>query len=184
MEQEGANSQEYHPDALALNTGRACFKVILNKLKPTKVYLPYYSCDSLLAPLRSSGIEYAFYPINDTFGIGTDISLGEHEYLLFINYFGLNEGRIQELIGAHGDKLILDNTHAFFRRAYPANYSFNSARKWFGVPDGAYLYSPAPLSQKYDENTAIQTDHLQNRKLGLQELAFEQYQEYERKETI
>ena len=152
----------------------------LNKLQPSKVYIPYYCCDSLIEPLLSEQIDYSFYPISARFEIEEELVLQENEFVLFINYFGLKEDIVSKYINTYNDRLIIDNTHAYFKRSYQSNYSFNSARKWFGVPDGAFLYSPLPLQANYDPNTAIQTDHLQNRKQGLQELAFEQYQTYER----
>ena len=53
----------YHDTALALANGRVCFKVIVERVKPTKVYLPFYCCDSLILPLKEAGIPYEFYAI-------------------------------------------------------------------------------------------------------------------------
>ena len=58
-------------------------------------------------------------------------------------------------------------------------WSFNSARKFFGVPDGAYLYSPEILKNDFTINKDIEYHYLINRLIGKQELAYKQFIDYE-----
>ena len=64
------------------------------------------------------------------------------EYFFYINYFGLKRSFIEQLRENYGNRLLIDNTHDFFARDSRVYYSFNSARKFFGVSDGAFLYGP------------------------------------------
>ena len=53
----------YHEDALRLNTARNCFEYILRVHKYRKVYIPYYTCEVMLEPLKKCGVLYEFYHI-------------------------------------------------------------------------------------------------------------------------
>ena len=57
----------YHPDALHLNTGRNCFEYILRAKGYKKVYIPYYTCEVMLEPLRKCGVTWEFYHIKEDF---------------------------------------------------------------------------------------------------------------------
>lgn len=137
--------EEYHKDAINLNTGRNCLEYILRARKYKKVYIPYYTCDVILEPFLKLKIDYEFYHINFQFEIVDKIQLKCGEALLYTNYFGLKQRYVQSLAGEYGNALIIDNTQAFY--AKPINHvdTFYTCRKFFGVPDGAYLYTEASL---------------------------------------
>ncbi len=175
-----ANKQSFHLKALALTNGRACVNFFINKVKPTKIYIPSYTCDALFEPMLINKIEYIFYEVDINFEIKSLPTLSENEYIIYINYFGLKRNYTQKLHSFYQNKLFIDNTHDFFSKQYETSWSFTSARKYFGVPDGAYLYSPVRLTEKFARNTNITSEHLLNRLLCNQKLAFTQYTNYEK----
>lgn len=136
---------EYHSSAIALNTGRNCLEYILRVRGYKHVYLPFYSCDVLLEPFKKLGIRYSFYHINESLEISTPISLGDGEALLYINYYGLNQRYVDALSAEYGQRLIVDNTQAFYAHPIQGIDTFYSCRKFFGVSDGAYLYCDKSL---------------------------------------
>src|SRR5579864_5943986 len=81
----------YHDTPHALKSGRAALHHMLDHLKPSLVYLPFYTCDALLEPLKEANIPYEFYPVNDKLEPVTLIDLREGEYFLYIDYFGLKK---------------------------------------------------------------------------------------------
>jgi hypothetical protein len=168
---------KYHKKALALNTGRACFNLIIKSLKPVKLYLPFYSCDSLISPARENKINFDFYAVNDKLEIAENIDVKSGEYIVYINYFGVKSAYAKRLGKRYGKKLILDNTQAFFRKQ-ESNFSFNSARKFFGVPDGAYLYGNINVENLPEANKDISLTHLVHRTTG-NENAYAEYVSYE-----
>ncbi|MBN1293665.1 MAG: hypothetical protein JXB48_17625 [Candidatus Latescibacteria bacterium] len=172
-----------HDDALALSSGRASLNLILQRVSPSRVYLPFYTCDALLEPLILNKIPYVFYSLTTALEPAQEISLKRNESFIYINYFGLKTDCIKKLITIHGERLIVDNTQAFFEGKYQNIFSFNSARKVFGVPDGSFLYSPQPINRTFTENTAISTNHLINRTLGLLDTAYREFTEYEKSIT-
>ena len=58
FELELPHGQEFHSKAIALNSGRFCFEYLLKCRKSKKVYIPYYTCDSVIEPVIKLGIDY------------------------------------------------------------------------------------------------------------------------------
>lgn len=152
FELELPQGAEYHSGAIALNTGRNCLEYILRVRGYKHVYLPFYSCDVLLEPFKKLDIRYSFYHINESLEISTPISLSDGEALLYINYYGLKQDYIDSLAKRYGSQLIADNTQAFFARPVGGIDTFYSCRKFFGVPDGAYLYCGRSLKQDLQQD--------------------------------
>lgn len=143
FELELPRHEEYHKDALRLNSGKNCLEYILRCRKYSKVYLPYYTCDVLLKPFEKLGIAYQFYHINLQFEISEIIDLRKNEALLYTNYYGLKQRYAEQLSKKYGRNLIMDNTQAFFAKPIEGIDTFYTCRKFFGVSDGAYLYTDA-----------------------------------------
>ena len=132
--------EEFHKDAIRLNTGRNCLEYILRVRKYQKGYIPYYTCDVVLEPFKKLGIPYEFYHINLQLELAQAIKLNPNEVLLYTNYFGLKQHYTETLAKRYGKQLIVDNTQAFYAKPIKGIDTFYTCRKFFGVPDGAYLY--------------------------------------------
>lgn len=143
---------EYHSDAIALNSGRFCFEYILRCRKYNKVYVPYFTCDSVVEPLVKLGIPYEFYHIDKDYHIVGNIKLDKNEALLYTNYWGLQNDYCKQLSCKYKEQLILDYTQAFFSRPMGGIDTFYSCRKYFGVPDGGYLYTDARLDFEIEQD--------------------------------
>lgn len=132
--------QEYHHEALRLNTGRNAFEYILLAYNYKKVYLPFFTCDVLLEPLKKHQIAFEFYSIDANFEpLFKYDQIQPDETFLYTNYFGLKEAFIIDLAKIC-ENLIIDSAQSFFSKPISGIATFYSARKFFGVPDGAYLY--------------------------------------------
>lgn len=144
-------NKEYHENAIGLNLGRNAFKYILKAKNIRKVFLPYYTCDVMLKPINELGVAVDFYHIDENLEPVFDYdALSESDYFVITNYFGLKGAFIRRL-GSVLSNLIVDNSQAFFEEPIPGLDCFYSPRKFFGVPDGAYLYTDTIL----DENLEI-----------------------------
>lgn len=133
--------EEFHQNALRLNTGRNCLEYILRAQQYRKVYMPYYTCDVVLEPFHKLNVEYEFYHIDIYFEIDQEILLHEDEALLYTNYYGLKQNYVEKLAAQYGHQLIVDNTQAFYAKPIHGIDTFYTCRKFFGIPDGAYLYT-------------------------------------------
>ena len=146
--------EEYHKEALRLNTGRNCLEYILRARKYSKVFIPYYTCDVVLEPFRKLGVSYEYYSVNIHLELAKDIQLGEDEALLYTNYYGLKQRYVEKLAQQYGNQLIVDNTQAFYAKPVAGIDTFYTCRKFFGVPDGAYLYTDKLLENEFEQDVS------------------------------
>ena len=158
-----------HKDGILLNTGRNALEYILRSIKDIKyIYLPYFTCEVVLEPIKKLGIPYQFYQITPRFEIADRIVLGEGEYIIVNNYYGIMDFYIRSLYARYGEHLIVDCAQAFFSLIDTGIKAFYSARKFVGVADGgiAYLGNEigVDVSQLEEEQTESHFDHLLIRK--------------------
>lgn len=157
FELELRKGEHYHKDALRLNTARNCFEYILRARKYTKVYIPYYTCEVMLEPLKKCNVDYVFYHINEQLEpIEETYQLQPTEAFLYTNYYGLKQRCVERLAEQYGKQLIVDNAQAFFAEPLEGIDTFYSARKFFGVADGAYLYTDARLDMEFEQDQSYQ----------------------------
>ena len=141
--------EEYHKDAIKLNTGRNCLEYILRARGYKKVYVPYYTCEAVMEPINKLGISYEYYHIDVHFEISDSFNIKPDEALLYTNYFGLKQRYVEDLAEKVGSRLIVDNTQAFYAKPIQGVDTFYTCRKFFGVADGAYLYSDKLLDNEF-----------------------------------
>ena len=149
---ELAHGSEYHKNAIRLNTGRNCLEYILRAKGYKKIYVPYYTCEVVLEPFAKLGVEYEFYHIDIHLEIRDKIILKAGEALLYTNYFGLKQNYVELLNKQFGKQLIIDNTQAFYAKPIEGIDTFYTCRKFFGVPDGAYLYTDKLLDMEFEQD--------------------------------
>lgn len=144
--------EEYHKDAIRLNTGRNCLEYILRARRYKKVYIPYYTCDVVLEPFSKLGIQYEYYHVDINLEIRDIFTLEADEALLCTNYFGLKQRYVEQLAEKIGSRLIVDNTQAFYAKPLQGIDTFYTCRKFFGVADGAYLYCDAVFDEEIGQD--------------------------------
>ena len=139
---------EKYPNGIKLNAGRYALEYILKAKGYKKLWIPYYCCDTVLQPVQSLGIDYEFYHINKNLEIAEKVSVGKDEALLYVDYFGL-KGTYADYGVAYdyGSNVIIDKTQAFYDIPKEGVDTFYSCRKFFGVSDGAYLFTDKPLDE-------------------------------------
>jgi len=164
LELELNEGVEYHQGALRLNTGRNAFEYILRAKKYKKVYIPYYTCDVILQPINRLGIEYEYYSINEAFEpIFNYTKIHKSEAFLYTNYFGLKDRFVSDFSKKCRNPII-DNSQAFFSRPIAGVDTFYSPRKFFGLPDGAYLYTNKFLKERLEQDCSYnRCEHLLRR---------------------
>ena len=57
----------YHDNAVRVNSGRSALYYILRQSNYSKLYIPYYTCDVILQPLKRLNLKYSFYYLDDHF---------------------------------------------------------------------------------------------------------------------
>ncbi len=144
---------EYHINAIHLNSARYCLQYILKAGRYKKIYIPYYICDSVLEPIIEENVNYEYYLINDKFEPVFNKKLSYEECFLYVNYFGMNSENVYK-VKEKFKNVIIDNTQAFFEMPLNDTDTIYSTRKFFGVSDGGYLYTNKLLDKKFEEETS------------------------------
>lgn len=130
-----------HKKSIHLNSGRNALEYILRSLTTIQcLWIPYYTCEVVLEPLKKLDIPYRFYSVNEYLELTDDIELSENAYLLATNYFGIKDAYIKELASRYGEHLIVDNAQAFFAEPIDGIKTIYSPRKFVGIPDGGIAY--------------------------------------------
>ena len=160
---ELSTGNEYHKDAIALNNSRAGLQYILQAKKYRKIYLPHYICGCVLQPILAEGVDYEYYSINESFEPLFDKEIAEDECFIYVNYFGLCQNVVKQVIRNY-DNVIIDSTQAFYAPPEKGVDTIYSARKFFGVPDGGYLYTDTLLDEIFETDVSYQRmEHLLKR---------------------
>ena len=136
------HGQELYTGAgvLRLNCGRNAIVAALRDAGAKKVYLPYYNCNTVYDAVTRAGFAVERYPL-DAHRLPVCPALGDGEWLLYVNYFGIASDDLLAEVKRRWPRVIFDNTQAFFSapRMDADSYNVYSCRKFVGVPDGAYL---------------------------------------------
>ena len=147
FELERLGDAEFYPEFLKFNYARTALRYLIRAKKISKIYIPYYICQSIIDAIRAEHVEVAYYHISTNFLPECEIKPSEHERLLLVNYFSLlSNQEIRSVVGKY-KHVILDNTQAFFSRPDNKVEAIYSCRKFFGVPDGGYLFGISPTKE-------------------------------------
>ncbi len=127
-------------DYVALNSGRSAIAYAALAGGFKKVYIPFYTCKTVEAGLKDVGVEVLYYNIDSTFmPITPAQGFDDRALFVYTNYFGIMTHTQQMDIIAEHSHVLFDNTQGFFTKPLRGTYSAYSCRKFFGVPDGAFL---------------------------------------------
>lgn len=131
-----------------------------------KAMLPKYTGSSVIAPFQELGYDYQFYPVCNDLTI--DISRAKeifsvhHPNLMVVHpYYGMDltkqEQDMLEEMHEGGCEIILDLTQCLFStmRLPFIKYYVGSIRKWFAIPDGAFLETSDEMGDFNIENDEI-----------------------------
>lgn len=143
-----------HGGAMALNCGRNALAYLLHARKIKRLWIPGFICDSVTGVCEREGIPFAFYGIGYDFLPSEEIPLAEGEWLYLVNYYSqLDNDTIAGFVAKYG-RVIVDHAQSYFQVPLPGVDTLYTCRKYFGVADGAFLYTDAagPQTLPVDES--------------------------------
>lgn len=169
-----------HENGILLNTGRNALEYILRSIGKIKhIYIPYFTCEVVLEPIKRLAIPYSFYHITSRFEIADKILPEKDEYIIANNYYGIKDLYIRSLAAKYGEHLIVDCAQAFFSPVISQVKSFYSSRKFVGVADGGIAYlgniNGLNINSFEEEPTELHSTHLFIRKERGAEAGFNDY---------
>lgn len=143
------------------NCAKAAISFVLDRLHCELIYLPYYLCPNVCHEIECHGIEVRYYYIDDML-LPLDIRDEKETCVYLVNYFGIMDKRFLEQVEKFENAtVIIDNSHSFFcipvlRKGV---YNIYSCKKFFGVPDGAYLIAEQMINEFVEEKKVFSSEH-------------------------
>lgn len=173
------NQGAMHDDvALAFNSGANALHFLLENSTYKTVFVPFFTCVAVLNVVEALKLNVRFYNIDQTFRPLVDFQkFNEQTVLIYNNYFGVNDIQVNE-ISQKTPHLIIDAAQAFYFKPEVGRFCFNSTRKFFGVPDGGFLYGFNPdMVEAYNQlkETPYSFEHLINRLENGAEKSYDSY---------
>lgn len=143
-----------HQGMHAFNCARNCLAYLIEKRKIKKIYIPFFLCDSVYDVCKRYDIVIEKYFIDSAF-LPLDIEPSAESWVYIVNYYGqLSNGILNNMKNKYGN-VIIDNVQAYFQEPLIGVDTIYTCRKYFGVTDGAFLYSDVEMDETlpYDEST-------------------------------
>lgn len=153
LELEYFHGRMLHEEAVALNCGRNCLGYLIQAKKIKKIAVPFFMCDCVFDICKRNGTKLFYYHINDNF-MPDEIPWEPDIWVYIMNYYGqLTKEQVLFLKDKY-QNIIVDNAHAYFDNPLPGIDTLYTCRKFFGVSDGAFLYTDKMLEKDflYDES--------------------------------
>ena len=140
-----------HDDGIKLNCGRNCLAYLIEARNIKRICLPYYICDSVINLCRKYDLDITFFHIGQDFKPEI-IHLEPDRWLYLVNYYGqLSEEDILQLKKQYHN-IIVDNAQAYYDKPVKSIDTLYTCRKFFGVPDGAILYTNRRIERPLDRD--------------------------------
>ena len=145
-----------HENGIALNCGRNALAYLLRARNIKKLWIPRLICDSVTDVCKREGVSFSFYGIGRDFLPVQEIVLGEDEWFYFVNYYSrFDNQKTAELISRY-PRVIVDQAQSYFQPPIPGVDTIYTCRKYFGVADGAFLYTNTKLVESLPEDTSFE----------------------------
>lgn len=159
IELEDFHGSILHEDAVALNCGRNALAYICDAKKIKKVYLPYFLCSSVPNLCEKIGVAYSYYHIDSDFKPLFQQNLCDDEWLYVVNFYGqLDNDYLHSLKLTYG-RIIVDNAQSYFQLPVESVDTLYTCRKYFGVADGAFLYTDTLLDREIPRDESFNRMH-------------------------
>lgn len=155
IELDRYNGRMLHEDGILLNCGRHALIYLIYARKIKKLLLPKFMCDSIAEACKrfSEGklfsdywnLEIRYYSVLSDF-MPEELNLSGDEWLYVVDFYGqLGRENIQMLKTKY-DRVIVDYAQNYFAEPISGMDSVYTCRKFFGVADGAVLYTDANIA--------------------------------------
>lgn len=157
-------NEPYHEDLLELNTGRNALLYLIKARNISKIYIPRFLCQSVTDMLIKEKIDFEYYAINQNFIPVFNKKLGMNDYLYIVNYYGQMTDRMVLEYKSKYENVIFDYVQSFFQKSVAHVDTLYSCRKYFGVPDGAYLSTESRLDEALEiDQSSTRMEHILGR---------------------
>ncbi len=143
-----------HEGAVALNCGRNALIYLLRAKRIRQIRIPRFCCDTVAAACRKAQVPYAYYDIDEHW-LPEQQKLAADEWLYVVNFYGqLDDPTLQALVTRY-QRVIVDHAQAYFQMPLDGVDTLYTCRKFFGVADGAFLYTDTKLAEPLERDASL-----------------------------
>ncbi len=154
IELDRYNQPMLHEGAIALNCARNALAYLIKARGIKKILIPKFLCDSVREVCKKEGVEYQYYSISADF-MPKDIMLDDDAWLYIVNFYGqLDNAKLEALTKKYA-RVIIDNVQAYYQMPIENVDTIYTCRKFFGVADGAFLYTDARLDEELPQDESF-----------------------------
>lgn len=147
IELDSYQGKMLYNDGIKLNCGRNALAYLIEAKNIRCIAMPKFMCNSCDDVLKKYHVQVKYYSIGQDFKpLIHDRS--EEEYLYIVNFYGQLTNEYLKNCVKKNKKIIVDNTQAYFQEPLNGVDTLYSCRKYFGVADGAILYTDANIGRK------------------------------------
>ena len=157
MELENFRGNELYGSLHKFNLGRTALVWLLRNIEHRRVFIPEYICNSVPDSAEAAGFEVVRYALDGSLEPvwGPAGEPGRDDIFYLVSFYGqLTE---EDILKYHDryPLMIVDNAQAFYDAPVSLEgiHTIYTARKYFGLSDGAYVASSIPVD--YD---SMETD--------------------------
>ena len=159
-----------HENSIKLNCGRNALAYLLRAKQIKTIWMPKFMCDSCDYVLSSYEVKIHYYSIGLYFK--PHVEQRGDDWLYVVNFYGQLSN---EYLASLGKNVIVDNAQAYFQSPISGIDTLYTCRKFFGVPDGAILYTDKQIEISEKDESFERMHFLLGR---YERSAQEFYQEY------
>lgn len=134
-----------HGEGIKLNCGRNALAYLIEANNIKELWMPYFMCDSVINVCDKYKIKLNRYHINNNF-FPIISKAKKDDWIYITNYYGQLDEEISELANKYTN-IIVDNAHSYFSKPLKNINTLYTCRKFFGVSDGAILYTNQKLNR-------------------------------------
>lgn len=142
-----------HENAILLNCGRNALAYLIKAKGISKIQLPYFLCDSVTNVCNRYGVNVSYYHIGLDW-MPRDLELDTNEWLYVVNFYGQISNHKILMMAQIYKNIIIDNAQAYFQEPVDGVDTLYTCRKFFGVPDGAVLYTNNVINEPLEQDVS------------------------------
>ena len=147
IEFETFHSAMLYDDGIKLNCGRNAFAYLIESRNIKKICFPRMMCDSNDKVLSKHKVKIRYYSIGKDLKM-ENITLDDDEWLYVVNYYGQLSDKYILSLKEKYERIIVDNAQAYFQKPVAGIDTIYTCRKFFGVTDGAILYTDSAIKRE------------------------------------
>lgn len=144
-----------YENGIHLNCGRNALAYLLIAKGISKIWLPYFLCDSVINVCKKYGVEIGFYHIDEQW-LPKNLHLKSNDWLYIVNYYGQIETNKLLDLAVKYKRVIVDNAQAYFDAPLEGIGTLYTCRKFFGVPDGAILFTDSVITENISDDESFE----------------------------